>query len=198
MRFHTALALAACVALSGALGAVAPPQITRIEFRPAPPEQGGGIIISLLGSGQCAYTIDFGDGQKERRSAELPDQVRHVYAPDKIYDLVATPEPPCEGTARARLDIQAIERGIWNITVKPGPSTEAPEVIVTIEGRGVCTVTVDFGDSKQQKIEGTLPATVNHIYPRNGTYEIHAVTEAPCRGDTRITVDVQRPPYSLR
>ena len=191
MRSPTALVLAACVALSP-LSASAPAQITRIEFRPAPPDQGAGVIISLLGSGQCSYTIDFGDGEKERRTADLPDRMRHVYAPDKVYDVVATPEPPCEGTARARIDIKAIERGIWNVTVQPGPSTKEPEVIVTIEGRGSCTVTVDFGDGKEQKIEGTLPATVNHTFPRTGTYEIHAWADAPCRGDTRVTVEVTR------
>lgn len=191
MKSCAALALAACVALSP-LSASAPAQITRIEFRPAPPEQGAGVIISLLGSGQCSYTIDFGDGEKEQRTADLPDRMRHVYAPDKVYDVVATPEPPCEGTARARIDIKAIERGIWNITVQPGPSTKEPEVIVTIEGRGSCTVTVDFGDGKEQKIEGTLPATVNHTFPRTGTYEIHAWADAPCRGDTRVTVEVTR------
>ncbi len=61
------------------------PRITRIEFSPVPDEEGGGIMISLLGSGQCAYTIDYGDGKTERRTATLPDRMRHEYAPDKQY-----------------------------------------------------------------------------------------------------------------
>jgi hypothetical protein len=184
-------ALLALIALPYAALTAAPPQITRIEFRPAPADQKG-VIISLLGTGECSYTIDFGDGRTERRTATLPDQMRHEYAPDNVYEIVAKPEPPCEGTARARLDIQAIQRGIWNVAVEPGPSTDAPEVIVTVEGRGSCTVTVDFGDGQQQKLEGTLPLRVNHTYPRAGTYDLRAWADAPCRGDTTLKVDVKR------
>lgn len=168
------------------------PRITRIEFRPAPEEDGGGVIISLLGSGQCAYTIDYGDGKSERRTADLPDEMRHAYEADNEYAIVATPEAPCEGTARARLDIRAIRRGIWKVTVAPGPSTERPEVVATIEGRGDCAVMVDFGDSSRQRLEGTLPLTVNHPYEKEGAYELHAAAEAPCRGDVRLEIDVRR------
>ena len=66
------------------------------------------VLISLLGSGECAYTMDYGDGNTERRTATLPDEMRHAYEADNEYSVVATPEAPCEGTARARLDIRAI------------------------------------------------------------------------------------------
>ena len=146
------------------------PRITRIEFSPVPDEEGGGIMISLLGSGQCAYTIDYGDGKTERRTATLPDRMRHEYAPDKQYLVVATPDAPCEGVARAQLDIRAISRGIWKVSVEPGPATDAPEIVATIHGRGACAVTLSFGDGKQEKIEGTLPAKVNHTYEKPGAY----------------------------
>lgn len=168
------------------------PQITRIEFSPASVEQGGGVLIGLLGSGRCAYQIDFGDGTTERRNADLPDRMRHVYAAEQEYTVVATPEAPCEGVARARIDVRAITRGIWRLLIEPGPSTEAAEVIVTIEGRGACVVYLDFGDKKAQTLEGTLPLEVNHTYPSAGTYELHARTEPPCRGETRVKVDVRR------
>jgi hypothetical protein len=169
-----------------------PPRITRIEFSPVPDEDGGGILISLLGSGQCTYTMDYGDGKTERRTAALPDRMRHDYAPDKQYMVVATPDAPCEGVARAQLDIRAIARGIWRVSVEPGPSTDAPEIIATIHGRGACAVTMSFGDGKQQKVEGTLPAKVSHTYEKPGTYELHAVAAEPCRGDVRLSVDVRR------
>jgi hypothetical protein len=177
---------------SAVLGAAQSARLTRIEFRPAPEEEGGGVIISLLGTGQCTYTIDFGDGKTERRTADLPDQMRHVYEADSEYSIVATPEAPCEGTARARLDIRAIRRGIWKVTVAPGPSTERPEIAVTLEGRGACAVTVDFGDGSQQRLEGDLPMSVNHPYEKEGAYELHAAAEAPCRGDVRLQIDVRR------
>ena len=94
------------------IAAAQAPRITRIEFRPAPEDEGGGVLISLLGSGECIYTMDFGDGKTERRTANLPDEMRHAYEADSEYSVVARPEAPCEGTARARLDIRAVRRGI--------------------------------------------------------------------------------------
>jgi hypothetical protein len=185
----TLLGLAATVV---AAAAQAPARISRIEFTPAPEEQGGGVVISLLGSGECTYTIDYGDGKTERRTATLPDRMRHSFAPDSEYTVVATPEAPCEGTARATLDVRAITRGIWRVSVEPGPSTDAPEIMATIDGRGACVVMMDFGDGKSQKVEGTLPAKVSHAYEKPGTYELHAVAAEPCRGDVRLSIDVRR------
>jgi hypothetical protein len=167
------------------------PRITRIEFTPAPEEAGGGIVISLLGSGECTYTIDYGDGKTERRTASLPDRVKHAYAADQEYTVVATPAAPCEGVARANLDIRAITRGIWRVSVEPGPAATAPQVLATIDGRGSCVVLVDFGDGTNQKVEGTLPAKVNHTYDKAGSYELRAAAEPPCRGDVRLKLDVR-------
>jgi hypothetical protein len=181
------------VLLAGAtIGAAQAPRITRIEFRPAAEEDGGGVLISLLGSGECIYTMDFGDGKTERRTANLPDEMRHAYEADSEYSVVATPEAPCEGTARARLDIRAIRRGIWKVTVVPGPSTEVPEIVASVEGRGDCAVMLDFGDGQQQRLEGTLPLKVTHPYEKEGAYELRAAAEAPCRGDVRLQIDVRR------
>jgi hypothetical protein len=175
-----------------AAAAQTPSRITRIEFSPAPESEGGGIDISLLGSGQCAYTVDYGDGKTERRTATLPDRMRHAYAADRVYTIVATPEAPCEGVARAQLDIRAITRGIWRILVEPGPATDAPEILATIEGRGSCVVLLDFGDGTRQKIEGTLPAKAAHKYAKAGSYELQAAAESPCRGEVHLTIDVRR------
>ena len=180
------------MAAAATLTAAQPRRITRIEFRPVPENEGGGVIIALLGSGSCTYTMDFGDGQSERRTAELPDQVRHAYQADNEYLITATPVAPCEGKARARLDIRAIQRGIWNVTVAPGPSTERPEIAATVDGRGECAVALDFGDGTRQRLEGTLPLTVTHPYEKAGAYTLHAAAEAPCRGDVQIEIDVKR------
>src|SRR5262245_36799969 len=88
-----------------ALGAAQVPRITRIEFSPAREADGGGMLITLLGNGTCTYTLDYGDEKTERRTATLPDKVTHRYAADGDYLVVATPEPPCEGVARATLTI---------------------------------------------------------------------------------------------
>lgn len=191
---RTARAVAVAVAgLIGVTVAQEQPRIARIEFRPATVEEGGGILISLVGSGRCTYTIDFGDGQSERRTADLPDHLRHQYAPDQAYDVVATPEAPCEGVARARIDVRGIERGIWRVDAELA-STMEPEVVVTIDGKGACTVFLDFGDGQSEKHELQLPAKVNHKYLKGGSYEIHARTQEPCRGEGRVRVEITRIP----
>ena len=192
MRRTGRLSVLAFTAIVSLAATQTPSRITRIEFSPAPEGEEAGIDISLLGSGSCTYTLDFGDGKTERRTATLPDRTRHPYAADSAYTVVATPEAPCEGTARARLDIRAIMRGIWRVTVEPGPATDAPEIVATIDGRGSCAVTLDFGDGTKQKVEGTLPAKSSHKYEKAGSYELHATTEDPCRGEVRLKVDVRR------
>jgi hypothetical protein len=56
--------------------------------------------IVVLGSGSCAYTIDFGDGTRARRTELLPDLVVHTYTVPKSYTILATAQAPCEGLAK--------------------------------------------------------------------------------------------------
>lgn len=191
MRYRCALLIQLILAVTAAAAMAGQAKITRIEFAPATLEEGGGVWITLLGSGHCTYGIDFGDGETARRTADLPDRIRHVYTEDKAYDVVATPEAPCEGVARARLDVRAIEEGIWSVTVEPAEAKDLPEVIVNIEGKGTCTVLLDFGDGKSESVEGPLPARVRHTYASTGRYELFARAEAPCRGEARLQVDVK-------
>lgn len=167
-------------------------RITRIEFQPATAEEGGGVFISLLGSGSCSYTLDYGDGQSERRSAELPDRVKHNYPGDGEYLVVATPEAPCEGVARAKLDVKAINQGVWSLAAEAGPDKDNAEMMVTIAGRGECTVTMDYGDGTIDKISGVLPLTRSHKYGKAGVYELKAIAEPPCRGEAGLKVEISR------
>jgi len=168
-----------------------PPRISRIEFRPATQEEGAGLIISLLGTGRCTYTMDFGDGKSEQRTAELPDRVQHAY-PDGEFTIVATPQAPCEGVARAKVDVRAINRGIWSLSGEPGPSTDALELLVTVHGRGSCVVTLDYGDNAGEKFEATLPTTRSHKYANPGTYDLRATTAEPCRGEAQMRAEIKR------
>ena len=167
-------------------------KITRIEFQPAAVEDGGGVFISLIGTGACTYTLDYGDGTTERRTAELPDRVRHGYPGDGEYLVVATPDAPCEGIARAKLDVRAINRGLWGMSAEAGPDAPNAELLVTLRGRGECAVTLDFGDGTIDKITVTLPATRSHKYGKAGVYELKAVAEPPCRGEAAVTAEIKR------
>lgn len=170
----------------------AQPRITRIEFTPARADEGGGVFISLIGTGTCTYTLDYGDGTHERRTAELPDRLQHKYAGDGEYLVVATPDAPCEGVARAKLDVRAIEKGVWGLSAHPAADAPTPQMAVTVTGRGECVVTVDFGDGTVEKVTGVLPQTRNHTYERTGAYELRAVAEPPCRGEAALRLEIKR------
>lgn len=185
------LFLAAAAVLSSADAQEQPARITRIEFRPGTQEEGAGIVITLVGSGRCSYTIDFGDGKTDQRTADLPDRLQHAY-PDGEFTVVATPQAPCEGVARAKVDVRAVNRGIWSLSAEPGPSTEALELIVTIHGRGACSVTLEYGDNASEKFDATLPATRSHKYAEPGTYELKATTVEPCSGEAALRAEIKR------
>ena len=104
--------------------------------------------------------------------------------------MVATPDAPCEGVARAKLDVRAINRGIWGLTAEAGPDTPNGEMLITIAGRGECAVTMDYGDGTVDKLTVTLPATRSHKYGKAGTYELKAAAEPPCRGEAALTVEI--------
>ena len=184
--------LTACLAFGAPLRSQEQGRITRIEFRPASQEEGGGMMIALLGTGQCTYAIEFGDGKSETRTAKLPDRLQHTYPADGEYDVVATPAAPCEGTARARITIRSIDRGIWGINAEPGPSSDALELLVTIRGQGQCPVTLELGDGTSQKFDATLPTTRTHKYANPGSYTLKATTADPCRGQAEMKVEMKR------
>lgn len=193
MRRHTWLPLLLLIAMTSiAAQQQRAGRITRIEFQPATVEEGGGVFISLLGSGSCTYVLDYGDGQSERRTADLPDRVKHTFPGDGEYLVVATPEAPCEGVARAKLDVKAINQGIWGLAAEAGPDAQNAEMLVTINGRGECTVTMDFGDGTVDRISGNLPLTRSHKFGKAGVYELKAVAEPPCRGEAGLKVEIGR------
>jgi hypothetical protein len=85
----------------------AQPQEARIEsllISPSPVDAGQPVDITVEGSGTCGYTIEFGDGNDESRSAVLPDRLRHVYPAPGAYTVVARAKAPCAGAARGRVD----------------------------------------------------------------------------------------------
>ena len=192
MRGTTAVLALALMATVTFAAQEKPGRISRIEFQPATAEEGGGIFISLIGSGPCSYTLDYGDGSTERRKVDLPDRVRHAYAEDGEYLVVATPDAPCEGVARAKLDVRAINRGLWGLSAEAGPDAPNAELLVTLRGRGECAVTIDFGDGTIDKLTLTLPATRAHKYGKAGVYELKAVAEPPCRGEAALTAEIKR------
>jgi hypothetical protein len=163
------------------------PRITKIEFRPATVEEEA-IVISLAGTGctprSTSVTGKANGGRPNCRTACV------TYEAGKAFDVVATADAPCEGVARARIDVRGIDRGIWRVLAELASAT-APEIVVTVDGRGACTVLLDFGDGQSEKHELMLPAKVPHKYAKNGAYEIHARTQDPCRGEGRVRIEIK-------
>jgi hypothetical protein len=65
------------------------------------PAVGEPVSITIEGTGTCAFTIDYGDGNWDSRSMALPDAVRHVYARSGYYTVLAIGDEPCSGSGRA-------------------------------------------------------------------------------------------------
>jgi hypothetical protein len=64
------------------------------------------VTIDVVGTGACRYAIDFGDGNAEARSHQLPDRVRHNYPAPDVYTISATAEAPCTGRAQTTLNVR--------------------------------------------------------------------------------------------
>jgi hypothetical protein len=181
--------------------APAPPSPTArlkgLEINPNPATAPATVNISVLGTGSCSYTLDFGDGNSERRTAALPDQIRHTYpAPNTYYPVAATGEGACEGLVRRNLAVNApaapdTRRRLSRLVVTPNPAIARTLVTITVEGSGTCPVTVDFGDGSDQRVEGPLPARIVHTFMRAGLFEIYAWAEAPCGGDATASLRVR-------
>lgn len=172
-------------------------RVKGIEIVPNPATAPATVAISVQGTGNCSYILDFGDGNSERRTASLPDQVRHTYAaPNTYYPLAAKGEGSCEGLVRRNLTVNAPAppspaRRLGRLVVAPNPAVARTRVTITVEGSGMCPVTVDFGDGSDQRIEAALPARIGHTYARAGLYEIYAWAEEPCGGDATTSVRVR-------
>jgi hypothetical protein len=166
-------------------------RLTRIVVTPSPAAAGQPVFITVEGSGSCRYSIDFGDGNSDTRSAALPERVRHVYPAPGSYAITASSETPCAGTARTRFDVRnAVRLGVERIEVTPTPAIEGSPATFVLRGTGNCRATIEFGDGTTQSFSGTLPRRVRHTYATAGKYTVAAWADEPCSGDVSIDLEV--------
>ena len=172
------------------------PQISAIDVARVRDAGGGLRAITVSGSGQCAYTLDFGDGNTEGRNAVLPDVVRHNYPADGRYTISANPVAPCTGGARSVVVIGRESGGstgrIARIDVQPRWARPNEAVALTVSGAGTCRMKVDLGDGRSREMTGSLPHRFTYRYASPGDYEVFVWTEAPCAGDAASVVRVRR------
>jgi hypothetical protein len=180
------------------------PHITGIEVAEATGDQGarGRRAIRVTGSGTCAYTLDFGDGNSEGRNAALPEVVQHNYPAEGRYTIVATAAAPCQGVQRSTIAIgperagraspESASTNISRVDIRPGDAAVDQALRVTVLGAGTCRFTVDFGDGNSRVVTEPLPYEFSYQYPRSGEYEIFVRAAAPCFGEAGSLVQVRR------
>ena len=83
------------------------PRITGVTARPTPAAPRQPVRLIIDGSGACAFTIDYGDGNSDSRSMTLPGSLRHVYSAPGFYAVVVTPDDSqCRGSGRVYLEVR--------------------------------------------------------------------------------------------
>ena len=151
------------------------------------------VAITMQGTGACAVTLDFGDGNSQDVRGALPATVRHVYAVAGRYSITATPAPPCAERRVATLDVgNPRPQRITGLEVTVPPEGPPTMRALRILGTGQCAYTVDFGDGNSDRREGNLPDVVRHNYPAGGRYTAIVTAGAPCTGERRATFTVGR------
>lgn len=82
-----------------------PQRITGLEVTVPPEGPPTMRALRILGSGSCPYTVDFGDGNSDRREGTLPDVIRHNYPAGGRYTAIVTAGAPCTGERRATFTV---------------------------------------------------------------------------------------------
>jgi hypothetical protein len=171
----------------------AAPRIAGIDVARVRDAASGVRAITVNGTGQCAYTLDFGDGNSEGRNAILPDVVRHNYPAEGQYTIAATPAAPCTGGARSVVLIGREGSGrIARVEIQPRFARPTEPIAFTIAGSGTCRLRVDLGDGRSREMTAALPHRFTYRYPSPGDYEVFVRTEAPCAGDASGVVRIRR------
>ncbi len=155
--------------------------------------------LTILGSGRCSYTLDFGDDNSETREGTLPDTVRHNYPAEGRYTAVVTARPPCSGVQRSTfivardLEADELHGSISDVDVRPAAARIGERLIVTIAGSGRCKFEVDFDDGESRTLTERLPYRFTYRYAKAGDYEIVVWAEEPCTGGGDAVLRIGRP-----
>ena len=154
--------------------------------------------LKVAGSGRCAYTLDFGDGNAEDREGTLPDVIRHNYPAEGRYTAVVTGRGACEGTQRSTFVVGRGDRGdalqgsIVRVDVRPQVARIGDALTFTVAGTGTCRFSVDFGDGASRTFTASLPHQVTYRYRRAGNFEIIVSTDPPCTGGGDAVLQIRR------
>jgi hypothetical protein len=79
--------------------------VSGVEATPNPVGQGVATSIQIKGTGTCNVTLDFGDGNNQSVSGELPRRITHTYPAAGVYTIRADAERPCSGNLWTTLQV---------------------------------------------------------------------------------------------
>jgi hypothetical protein len=88
------------------IGETRPAALSRVEVRPAVLRLGESVAVTLVGSGTCRVTVDFGDDRQRELTESLPHQLRYRYTYAGDYEIVAWAEAPCTGGGWAEVSVR--------------------------------------------------------------------------------------------
>jgi PKD repeat protein len=87
--------------------APARPRIAKVSAAPTPATRREPVTLTVDGTGTCAFTIDYGDGNSDSRTMSLPGSLRHVYSAPGLYTVVVAPaDSLCAGGGRLDFEVR--------------------------------------------------------------------------------------------
>jgi len=84
----------------------AAPSIVEVSIDPPSTAANQPVTITINGTGSCSYAIDFGDGNNDSKTGELPERIRHNYPAAGEYVVTANAVAPCTGSARRMVRVR--------------------------------------------------------------------------------------------
>lgn len=167
-------------------------EITAVKFSPMPAVARERTTISVEGRGTCTFSADYGDGNTESFSDELPRRVTHTYGAPDTYTVVIRPTPPCTGKFTQKLTVSPRNPTmVTDMRLGPSPAGVRQPVTIIVGGNGTCSYTIDYGDGNTEDRAKPLPDTLQHVYSAPDTYNVVATGSAGCEGTVRRVLTVQ-------
>lgn len=177
--------------------------VTAVTVAPNPANAGAMVTVSVTGTNPCgAAHIIYGDGAAITYAITgLPTSHTHVYGAPGTFTITAKGMGNCDGETSTTIRIEGPapappappQPALTALTLSPQTTRPNEAVTITLEGRGSCSVALEFGDGNAQTAQGELPQRVRHNYLVAGDYVVAATAQGPCTGAHRSTLRVAAP-----
>jgi hypothetical protein len=202
MRNVIRLSCLLILVVASAASAVPQGTVTALTIAPTPADVGATVRATATGSGELcgAVNIDWGDGTAiTYATSRLPVTQTHVYKAGGTFTVRAQGMGNCGGEATTRIVVKGPPAQpaappdaprLTAVALAASPIEPRTAASITLEGSGICQLTLDFGDGNSTVIHEAMPKTVRHTYALPGRYAIVATPVAPCAERRAATLEV--------